>query len=323
MNEAFVDLRVENYRNQADDSVWPSFTDIMTVVVMIFLMALVVILLRNVELVHQLRATMEAEREAAEIARTTEEQRDDLIMRLFTLEEEVSGLQVQLLKSRDEHAAVVQERQTAEDELLQSEQLLNLVRSQRDELKTVIQQLEATQTALATERDELTDKVAAMEQDRTRLISEGVGLRANAAKLAEEVAVLQESLAQQQAEMETLRKSQGSEQQRFAALEGDYVKLQRKYDLLVRPARTPIGKYVVEARYSKTGDQLQIELREPGQSYEVMSRDRLDARLTELKNSRSDKLYTKIVIPQNSGLSYSEAWAFTNDILSRYDYYYQ
>jgi hypothetical protein len=34
-------------------------------------------------------------------------------------------------------------------------------------------------------------------------------------------------------------------------------------------------------------------------------------------------LYVKIVIPDTSGLSYSEAWSFTNNILSRYDYYYQ
>jgi hypothetical protein len=31
----------------------------------------------------------------------------------------------------------------------------------------------------------------------------------------------------------------------------------------------------------------------------------------------------KVIIPGDSGLSYNEAWNFTRDILSKYDYYYQ
>jgi len=43
--EGFVDLRVSPSGQLAtnEDSVWPSFTDVMTVIVMIFLLALVVI----------------------------------------------------------------------------------------------------------------------------------------------------------------------------------------------------------------------------------------------------------------------------------------
>ncbi len=50
----FIDLRVgHGAQGVGDDSVWPSFTDIMTVIVMIFLMALVVIMVRNFELDRQ------------------------------------------------------------------------------------------------------------------------------------------------------------------------------------------------------------------------------------------------------------------------------
>ena len=61
--QSFVDLRTSSLSqgSHTDDSVWPSFTDIMTVVVMIFLMSLVVILLRNVELV-------KSEQESARLA---------------------------------------------------------------------------------------------------------------------------------------------------------------------------------------------------------------------------------------------------------------
>ncbi|MEK9626303.1 MAG: hypothetical protein VW546_06435, partial [Gammaproteobacteria bacterium] len=59
-SDGFVDLRISpSVSGRSDeDSVWPSFTDIMTVVVLIFLVSLIVILMRNTELVQQLRDSM-------------------------------------------------------------------------------------------------------------------------------------------------------------------------------------------------------------------------------------------------------------------------
>ncbi len=54
-NDGFTDLRMSHAHGSSnEDSVWPSFTDIMTVIVIIFLMALVIILMRNVHLVEKL-----------------------------------------------------------------------------------------------------------------------------------------------------------------------------------------------------------------------------------------------------------------------------
>jgi len=50
----FVNLRGTATASTNEDSVWPSFTDVMMVIVMVFLMALVVILIRNVDLTDQL-----------------------------------------------------------------------------------------------------------------------------------------------------------------------------------------------------------------------------------------------------------------------------
>jgi hypothetical protein len=52
-----------------------------------------------------------------------------------------------------------------------------------------------------------------------------------------------------------------------------------------------------------------------------MQRKSLEKRLAELKQRYPKNLYVKIVIPDNSGLSYSEAWNFTKDMLDKYDYY--
>ncbi len=70
-DQGFVDLRLNRQEGQTEEGFWPSFTDIMMVVVMIFLMAMVILLIRNMELVDQLRATMDAEREAAALAQAT------------------------------------------------------------------------------------------------------------------------------------------------------------------------------------------------------------------------------------------------------------
>jgi len=41
-----------------------------------------------------------------------------------------------------------------------------------------------------------------------------------------------------------------------------------------------------------------------------------------LKAQHGDKLYTKVIIDDNS-VTHGEAWSFTSKILNRYDYYYQ
>ena len=50
----FIDLRLNREGEDHNESFWPSFTDIMTVIVMIFLLAMVVLLVRNMELVNEL-----------------------------------------------------------------------------------------------------------------------------------------------------------------------------------------------------------------------------------------------------------------------------
>ncbi len=50
--DGFTDLRL-NGGGEVQEGFWPSFTDIMTVIVMIFLIAMVVLLVRNMELVNR------------------------------------------------------------------------------------------------------------------------------------------------------------------------------------------------------------------------------------------------------------------------------
>ena len=107
-------------------------------------------------------------------------------------------------------------------------------------------------------------------------------------------------------------------------LASDYQNLEEKYNRLIRPARSAIGKYVVEVRYEKVDGKEKYRFRAAEQDgYQSISKTRLYQELDILKAKYKDKLYVKIIIPDNSGLSYNEAWKFTSGILEKYDYYYQ
>jgi hypothetical protein len=81
---------------------------------------------------------------------------------------------------------------------------------------------------------------------------------------------------------------------------------------------------VVAVRYWKEGDHYQLRIKDTGEEdYRVTSREELNRELAALKEKHSNKLYVKLIIPDDSGLSYNEAWGFTVEMLDKYDYYHQ
>ena len=49
---------------------------------------------------------------------------------------------------------------------------------------------------------------------------------------------------------------------------------------------------------------------------------RSEFRVREMFERLGDQLYVGEVIPDDSGLTYNEAWDFTKTVLSDFDYYY-
>ena len=49
----------------------------------------------------------------------------------------------------------------------------------------------------------------------------------------------------------------------------------------------------------------------------------MEERGVELPHQIGQDLYVKIIIPEDSGLTYNEAWTFMRGLLVKYDYYYQ
>jgi myosin heavy subunit len=306
---SFADLRLNRHVGQGDDSFWPSFTDIMTGIVMIFMLAMVILLLRNMELLSQLRATMEAEQQAAELARTTGEENVTLEEKLIEREYELSMLRMQLMRMEEKS----------------------------DEQEAALAEQRSRITGLSRERDQLNTQI-------TRLIREGEALSGQLAQANSSVEQLSASLEQAsqrqaltQADLEALRRSYSEQEaalsaalasgeattQELAELKTDFSDLKIKYDKLLRPARTPKGKTLVEVRYAKVKGKYQIDYKGPGDSaFSRVSRKTLDQKLSRLKQ-RDNNLYIKVILPKNSGLSYSEAWSFTNHLHKNYDYYFQ
>ena len=112
--------------------------------------------------------------------------------------------------------------------------------------------------------------------------------------------------------------------QQMGSLQDEYDELRVKYDKLIQPARSAKGKHVVTVRYWKENGQYHMGIKDTGETdYSVVTRKELNRRLSKLKDDHPGNLYVKLIIPDDSGLSYNEAWTFTKDILDMYDYYNQ
>ena len=99
MKDEFVDLRRGHLNS---DSFWPSFTDIMMVVVIIFLLTSMLLMVKNWELLDQLRTSMAAEEQAEKIILDTSQENATLEEQLAHAQNEISMLRMQLLQASEQ-----------------------------------------------------------------------------------------------------------------------------------------------------------------------------------------------------------------------------
>jgi DNA repair exonuclease SbcCD ATPase subunit len=324
VDNSFIDLRLNQQTSQAEESFWPSFTDIMTVIVMIFMLAMVILLVRNMELVNQLRATMDAERQAMELARSTGAENETLEEKLITREHELAMMRIQVMRMEEE----AEQKEAA---INSQEHQLNSLTRERDNLANRVNQL-------SSEHTDLTQQIERLNAHSSRLQNQATEANRTIDSLQQELSQLQVHQDTTRNELEALQLSYRTQQEALEAaltenmeadqamteLQTNYKSLKIKYDKLVRPARSPHGKTVVEVRYTKAGKDFRIDYRGPGElDFTTASRQQLDDYLTDKKQQFPDGLYIKVILPKDSGLSYSEAWSFTNYLHQTYDYYYQ
>lgn len=312
----FTDLRPRGGRSQEPDF-WPAFTDIMTVVVMIFLSALVIHVVRNVETVNNLRITLEAERAASEIARGTPSGSAVTDSRAHEAEEALSRLRLQWMQLQNQQSETAANLSVRGTELEKTQREAAELRGERDLSRRQAQGLAIERDRLMAEVEQLRQGVAAQAEDKK--LSEK-----HRDEMRREMEPLRLDISRLQAELRQVQDLRETERREHQALRDEHTKVLEKYGKLVKPERSAIGRYVVEIRYYMSGGVPRIEIKEPNEGvFRPIGRDTLGVLLASLKQRHGNKLYTKVTIPENSGLSYNEAWSFSNEILTKYDYYYQ
>ncbi len=302
----FTDLRVNRQNQSSDTTLWPSFTDIMTVILMVFMLTMVVVIIKNADLINQIRLSRSLQAESEQQLRDNVQVLADLRLRNTDLEEAVRSTRMEIILLNDEMqrleenldikaAAIVRLAEQKED-LQENLRLIRLKLTEKD------QELENAQLMIGGIKDEAERVNRELSWQIAQLLNRLEENETAMLTLADEKSDLEMALARQRKD--------------FSSLEGKYLKL-------VRPARSSLGKQVVSVQFLKQEQQGSYLIKDLGQSrWKALSKDDLFSRLGQLKSELGDSLYIKIVIPDDSGLSYNEAWDFTKQVLSEFDYYY-
>ena len=293
MKDEFVDLRSGHLNS---DSFWPSFTDIMMVVVIIFLLTSMLLMVKNWELLDQLRTSMAAEEQAEKIILDASQENATLEEQLAHAQNEISMLRMQLLQASEQANQLNLELEDKDRQIV-------IVLSENENMKSEIRKNQ-------NQIENLGSQVAVMEQNLTQLNID--------------IEKKQEELESERQKIIIITQERDTQNRKLASLEEDFGSLKVKYDKLVKPARTAKGKYVVSVNYERIKGKERIRFKDSGaENYTVVSEKTLHSKLAALKKKHPKKLYIKIVIPKESGLTYNEAWTFMKDLLNKYDYYYQ
>ncbi len=312
-------------------SFWPSFTDIMMVVVMIFLFATSLLIVRNWNLVAELQASLEAERLAEQMIQSTTEENATLEERLTNAEQLNSILRLRLLEKEEQLKRDQQEiaaRQLRIQQLEEAQQQLQAQKASLDQrIRSIEQELDSTRSELVSSKDEtrsLAERLALQEQRLEQQQLQVKTAREQLEQARQRIASLSARNQEQQQKIGLLEQEKIDYNRQLLTLKGEYEVVKSKYEELIKPARTAKGKYVAEVYYVKGKKGKVIRFKEPGDAtFRNLSLEQVEARLAELKQEKGKDLYVKIIIPKDSGLTYNEAWNFMKNLLEKYDYYYQ
>jgi len=331
VNNGFVQIGTNHAGIGGENSFWPSFTDVMMVITLIFLMATSILVVRNWQLVAELQESVAAEHLAAQLIESTSMENATLEERLANAEQSNSILRLRLMK-RDEELATAQLAIRNQDTNLASLQLQN--RELQSSLEQTRAELDAANleiNAATSQFNEMARQIALLNQRLAQQLAEGEQARSELESARVEIAELSASTSQQQQDISQLTQEKellaheiSAYNQQLLTLKGDYETIKSRYEELIKPARSAKGKHIVQVYYIKDDSGIVIRYRQPGDTdFSRLSLAEVEERLAKLKREYGKDLYVKIIIPEDSGLTYNEAWEFMRNLLVKYDYYYQ
>jgi chromosome segregation ATPase len=331
MSNGFVQIGGGHTGIGGENSFWPSFTDVMMVITLIFLMATSVLVVRNWQLVAELQESVNAERMAAQLIESTSMENATLEERLANAEQSNSILRLRLMKKEEELADAkgrireqdsnLAELQTQNREFRSS---LEQTRAELDAANLEINAVTAQFNDMARQIELLNQQLALQQQadEETRALLDSA--RSEIAELSATTSQQQQTISQLTEEKTLLSQEITAYNLQLLTLKGEYETVKSKYQELIKPARSAKGKHIAQVYYIKGESGNVIRYRQPGDSgFSRLSLAEVEKRLDKLKAEYGKDLYVKIIIPENSGLTYNEAWAFMRKLLVKYDYYYQ
>jgi len=320
--ENFRDLRSDTRQQLSEATLWPTFTDIMTVILMIFMLTMIIVIIKNANLADQLQFSQEKKQAVEKSLQESERMVAELKISITHLEENLRAKEMEIILLTDEATLL---KSNLESKLAVVSSLKNQISDLNQKvviLQATVDSKEADALRLKEEaeaeiqelKDASEEKIAQISEETKRQIEE----------FNRKMMVLLSQLKEKEAVLVALDSEKKDLELTLAKQRSAYSSLEEKYIKLIRPARSPLGKKVVSVHYSRIDGKYQILFKEiDAAQFEQINQQQLHARLGKLKEQLKDKLYVKIIIPEDSGLSYNEAWSFTRDILSKYDYYYQ
>jgi chromosome segregation ATPase len=292
-----INLRVNDDLNASDTSIWPSFTDIMTVVLMIFMIIMTAVIIKNSDLYEQLLLSKNTEKKAVE---TLEESKTIIA----DLEEKLHSKEMEIILINDEMEFV---RSSLDAKVA----IISMLEDSAENRKKHIQELESMTISM---RMNYERQMAVISENTKRKIEE---FNRKFAYLSDSLNKSNQIILVLNSEKKDLALTLAKERNTYSALE-------KKYNKLIRAARSPAGKKVVTVHYSKADGKYRILFKGiEATTFEKVDQQEMHQRLASLKEKWKKSLYVKVIIPNKSGLTYNEAWSFTRNVLSAYDYYYQ
>ena len=275
------------------------------------MLTMTMVIIKNADLARQL---LFRETEQQKAARALEESRqllEQLKVTVTNLEEKLRTKEMEIILLGDEIKVL-------ESSLEAKVAFISALEARQKGLQEDLQKMESTLTAVRSEKEQLekefAEKTAAITEETRRQIEE----------FNRRFAALMQQLSEQQELVVILNTEKRELELALAKQRKKFVVLEDKYNKLIGPARSPLGKMVAAVQYAREDGRYRILFKNvDADSFEEVDRRQLDEKLGRLKTQFGGKLYVKVIIPEDSGLSYNEAWNFTRDILSRYDYYYQ
>ena len=256
-----------------------------------------------------------------------------------TLGTDIARLQGSLSAMQAEQAALTITAQAQAQEATSLAQARDDLSKERDELTTQVTLLEVTRAVLRTETSALRDELEGLLRtavsteralEESKLTGEDLAVRLAETALdykltKEELAYLRAEYTQEVGDFEKQRRLLiAAHQQELDILRERHSDLEVQYNRLIRPARSTVGRHVVEVRFWKEGSEYHYSLREPGQAVaQSVSVVELHQALAARKAQYGDKLYTKVKFPNENSITQGESWRFTVEMHNRYDYYYQ